>query len=123
MSDIVVGDEIEWTEPVWDTAYSTFRRGRRGKAPAGERTIRANVLRESYGERTGQHTFTLEVLSADGYKPPAVGETLRRKGRNLYGNLVDHMPGPDVGRDGRADDKHRRGDAARQARAERMPAW
>lgn len=41
------------------------------------------VLRHSYGELTGQHTFTLDV-----------GESLVRvKGRNLYPSVITHKRG------------------------------
>lgn len=118
MNDIVVGDEIEWSEAVWDTFYSSWRRGRSGNTPNGQRSIRATVVRESYGPRTGQHTFSLRVVASSGYRAPGAGETILRKGRNLYGNLVDQVRADDPDRQGRAEEKHRRGEGARQKRCE-----
>lgn len=52
---------------------------------AGQREIVGTITKESYGAKRGQHTFTIEVESADGYKAPECGKKIRRKGRNVYG--------------------------------------
>jgi hypothetical protein len=46
--------------------------------------VSGTVIKESYGEKTGQHTFTIQ--SEDGTKTLV-------KGRNLYPNLLEHIPG------------------------------
>ena len=46
--------------------------------------IEGNVIKESYGERTGQHTFTIEECD---------GNKVIIKGRNLYPNMLEHIQG------------------------------
>mgnify|MGYP005614582807 FL=1 len=48
------------------------------------KVIEGNVVKESYGERTGQHTFTIEECN---------GNKVIVKGRNLYPNLLEHIQG------------------------------
>ena len=109
---IVVGDRIKWTETVWGGSH------RRPHA-LGERTLVAVVLRESYGAKTGQHTFTLEVCGGRGLEVPKSGAKIRRKGRNLYRD--DHMEILDRADDcvDRMDEKHERGAHAKAEAAHR----
>lgn len=60
------GCRLEWYSPSDGTTYSGI------------------VRKHSYGEKTGQHTFTID-LDTGGYKLV--------KGRNLYTNLLKHIPG------------------------------
>ena len=46
--------------------------------------IKGNVIKESYGEKTGQHTFTIEECD---------GNKIIVKGRNLYPNMLEHIQG------------------------------
>jgi len=48
------------------------------------RIVEGNVIKESYGEKTGQHTFTIEEYN---------GNKIIVKGRNLYPNMLEHIPG------------------------------
>lgn len=48
------------------------------------RVVEGNVIKESYGEKTGQHTFTIEECN---------GNKVIVKGRNLYPNMLEHIPG------------------------------
>ena len=48
------------------------------------KVIEGNVVKESYGERTGQHTFTIEECN---------GNKVIVKGRNLYPNILEHIQG------------------------------
>lgn len=114
-ASIVAGDTIRWTEAVF--SGGSFGRYRRKAAFEGERSIVARVLKESYGAENQQHTFTLEVISAEGVEAPSAGETIRRKGRNIYRSGVERLPWADEAARGRAlAEKHARGDAARAAR-------
>lgn len=47
------------------------------------RVIEGKVIKESYGEKTGQHTFTIEEND----------QKIIVKGRNLYPNLLEHIQG------------------------------
>ena len=48
------------------------------------KVIEGNVVKESYGEKTGQHTFTIEECD---------GNKVIVKGRNLYPNMLEHTQG------------------------------
>lgn len=113
-NSIVTGDTIKFTEAVFG---GSFRKPRF----IGERTITANVMRESYGAAKQQHTFTLEVLECTGTEPLAVGTVTRRKGRNIYRNQVLRLLWNDeAARQVVTAEKHARGDLARAARDERI---
>lgn len=76
---IVAGDEVIFTEPVFEGSY---------KKPivAGHRAVHCLITRESYGGKRGQHTFSFVVLDSRGYQPLDKGKKTHRKGRNLYQN-------------------------------------
>lgn len=48
------------------------------------KVIEGNVVKESYGEKTRQHTFTIEECD---------GSKVIVKGRNLYSNILEHIQG------------------------------
>ena len=48
------------------------------------RIIEGNVIKESYGDLTGQHTFTIQEEG---------GDKIIVKGRNLYPNMLEHIQG------------------------------
>ena len=48
------------------------------------KVIEGNVVKESYGEKTGQHTFTIEECDVN---------KVIVKGRNLYPNMLEHIQG------------------------------
>ena len=113
--DICAGDEIYFKEAV-------FAGSHRRPQFAGHREITAKVIRDSYGEQTQQHTFTLEVIGSDGVDAIEPGKKIRRKGRNVY-RLVCGRKDRDAGkRQGALDEKHSRGDKAR-AQRERRREW
>jgi hypothetical protein len=116
--DVVAGDTILFSETVWPAFRPSGRFGRRSSPkPLGERTVVAEVLRDSYGEKKQQHTFTLKVVACEGYDPIAPGSETTRKGRNVYKNGTRRKAWDDeAARDTAANDKHTRGDAARAAR-------
>lgn len=112
--DVVAGDHVRFEETV-------FRGSWRRPKPAGDRIVEAVVLKESYGEKKQQHTFTLQVTASSGTEPLAVGETIRRKGRNIYRNGTQRQPwGDESQRELARDEKHERGDSARAARQHRL---
>jgi|TARA_Y100000310_G_C20642164_1_gene794596 hypothetical protein len=111
--DVCVGDEIIFTETV-------FAGSHRKPRYAGERTIEAIVVRDSYGAAKQQHTFSLDVVASSGYQPIPAGKAIRRKGRNVYRNGCCRKPWADsTARRASLDDKHDRGAAARNARETR----
>ena len=81
---IRVGDKITWDAPQFKGG-SRFRGRVTGAKLVGHKRFSGIVERHSYGEKTGQHTFSVRL--ADG--------TLKLvKGRNLYPNLIEHVPDP-----------------------------
>jgi len=111
--DVVVGDRIAFTEGVFGGSY-------RKPKHIGDREIEAEVLRDSYGKAKQQHTFTLRVTASTGTKPVEVGKEIRRKGRTIYRNGVSRERWSDEkAREIACDEKHARGDVAREARIER----
>ena len=79
MSNLVVGSEITFTEGVFGGSYRSAKH-------LGDRTIHGRIVRESYGGKRGQHTFTIEVIGCTGEAAEAVSKrkTIRRLGRNVY---------------------------------------
>jgi len=112
--DVVVGDEISFTEAVFGGSF---------KKPKflGERTIIAKVVNDSYGSKKQQHTFTLKIISSSGYLPLEEWSTVLRKGRNVYKNGTKRKLWEDESqREDSLTEKHERGSLARAKRAERL---
>ena len=108
--DVVVGDTILFTEGVFTGSH-------RKPKFAGERTIIAEIMKDSYGELKQQHTFTLKVIFCEGIQAIEVNKTIRRKGRNVYRNGTKRKPWSDeTQRTVAQDEKHTRGDVARAVR-------
>lgn len=81
MSAIRTGDFVEFNLPKF--VGGSYRMGRfRGAKIVGNEHFAGVVVKHSYGERTGQHTFTIKLT--DGGKKLV-------KGRNLYPNLTKHV--------------------------------
>ena len=62
----------------------------------GKSILKIVVLKNSYGSLKGQHTFTckvLEVIEKGSKQTHDVNEVFRIKGRNLYPNVIEHIPG------------------------------
>ena len=101
-NDIVCGDEIRWTEPVFE---GTFRK----PVFKGYVMREGKVVRESYGAMA-QHTFTIQTQD---------GKKLLRKGRTLYRYSVARKPWEDEDmRHLVAHEKHVRGARAKKQAAE-----
>ena len=107
--DLIVGAKIKFTESVFGGSW---------KSPyfLGSRTITGTILKESYGAKRGQHTFTILVHSAEGYDADEVIERgkIRRKGRNVYDDC-ELLELPDNFEE-LADEKHERAKAAKEAK-------
>lgn len=77
--DICIGDSILFTENVFSQG-SLFSKGK----PLGIRVIHAEIVKESYGAKKQQHTFTLRVIESAGFHPLKSGRIYLRKGRNIH---------------------------------------
>lgn len=75
--NLVKGQIIEWTEKV-------FLDHGKNAIFCGERTNTGQIIKESYGEKRGQHTFTILIQASKGYQALSVGKNVCRKGRNVY---------------------------------------
>lgn len=98
--DACVGDEIVFGESVFTGNW------RRAKY-AGCRVVRAKIIRDSYGDKCGQHTFTLELPD---------GTTRVKKARNVYANWTMARERDASERRAVLEDKHERGREARLRR-------
>ena len=118
--DVVTGDTVLFEETVWPPYKPQGRFKRKKPCPLGSRVVVAYVVSESYGAGKQQHTFTLKIIKSEGTEPLKFGSTTRRKGRNLYREGTSRLPWTDESeRKAVADEKHQRGDNAREAREER----
>lgn len=97
--DACVGDEVAF-------ARATFTGSYRKPKFAGYEVVRGTIVRDSYGAKKQQHTFTIET--DDGQ--------LLIKGRNLYSVLTLAKPRDERERRAALAEKHERGEAARSAR-------
>lgn len=78
------GDRVRFKLPVF-TGGSFYRGKSKGAKFQGYQEYSGIVERHSYGEKTNQHTFSIRLDS---------GELKLVKGRNLYPNLLEHVPDP-----------------------------
>ena len=111
--DVVAGDEIRFTESVWAGSH-------RKPIYCGDRFVRGDVLRESYGAAKQQHTFSILVRESSGVSALEPGAKIRRKGRNVYKGRPSRLQWADESdRDAVAAEQHARGAAARADRDQR----
>ncbi|MBK8584473.1 MAG: hypothetical protein IPN88_03125 [Bacteroidetes bacterium] len=75
--NLLKGQIIEWTEKV-------FLDHGKNAIFCGERTNTGQIIKESYGDKRGQHTFTILIQASKGYQALSVGKNVCRKGRNVY---------------------------------------
>ena len=96
--DLTVDCIIEFKEAVFTGTYPRAKYSH-------ERTIKGRITKDSYGNTTGQHTFTIEVFECDD-NSISIGEKIRRKGRNVY-KKCEVLSYPENHKE-LADDKHER---------------
>lgn len=133
-SDVCKGDVILFEEGVFG---GSFRKPKH----LGDRWILGEIVSDSYGQAKQQHTFSIRLIRCGGEQAEEVravakrnGGVIKRKGRNVYRNGCKRAPWPDEGMDNFGkhfyslgsrqrqavlDEKHGRGDSARQARETR----
>ncbi len=100
--DCCVGDVVQFEKAVFDGTYpkATF---------SHMETIKAEIVKDSYGAAKQQHTFTLREIDTN--------NTFRIKGRNLYRNGTMRQKWNDeTSREKVLADKHNRGASARSSR-------
>ncbi len=102
-NDMVVGDTIIWIEPEFSGGY-------RNATFTGYSWNTGKIIKDSYGKKSGQHTFTIET--PDGY-------TIRKKGRTLMKEYSGVLK-PSEDRQVKLDEKHVRG---REAKLSALRRW
>lgn len=80
---IRTGDYVEWDKPIFTGGRFYNGRYQGGAKFSHKERYSGIVIKHSYGEKTGQHTFTILLDNQ---------EKVLVKGRNLYPNLVKHIP-------------------------------
>ncbi|XP_016485609.1 uncharacterized protein LOC107806010 [Nicotiana tabacum] len=80
--DACTGDVVMFEQNVYEM-FSIASRSATGP-PCGTRIVAGRIVKESYGAKKQQHTFTVEVLWSKGEKPLPPLHPLLIKGRNLY---------------------------------------
>ncbi|OAE21717.1 hypothetical protein AXG93_1275s1280 [Marchantia polymorpha subsp. ruderalis] len=116
--DVCKGDVVKFKRKVYKAG-----KPRKGAEAIGEHLVVGRVVKESYGEKKQQHTFTVEVLWSAGYKPLPPMRQLLVKGRNLYKLRTYRQKWEDESlRKTSLDEKHERGAAARSIRRDKLKA-
>lgn len=81
--NLTINCEITFEEAVFSGHY---------KSPnfEGYREITGEIINESYGAKTGQHTFTILIAEISGAESEkySKGDKIKRKGRNIYRALT-----------------------------------
>jgi hypothetical protein len=77
MTNLTRGCIVRWTESVFAGTYP-------GRRFVGDRTVVGEIVKDSYGKKRGQHTFTIEVSASTGCQPVKIGKKITRRGRNIY---------------------------------------
>lgn len=125
--DACKGDVVIFEQNIYKRKKGAPRgRGDRGRlcgqrTLCGKRTNAGRIIKESYGTAKQQHTFTIEILWSEGYKPWPPLHPLLIKGRNLYKDKTMRQPWPDEQKRSRVlQEKHARGFIARKSRDVRI---
>lgn len=114
--DVCKGDVVLFKQKVFEKFDKVTRGG--GANVIGKRTIAGRIVKESYGAAKQQHTFTVEILWSKGVKALPALFPLLVKGRNLYRLKTFRQPWKNENERVKVlHEKHKRGAAARQARA------
>ncbi len=105
--DCCVGDIVQFEKAVFGGSY------RKPKFLYNEE-ITAEIIKDSYGQAKQQHTFTILILAVNGRKE---SRQTTIKGRNLYRNGTKRIAWENESqRLNNIDEKHERGNEAREAR-------
>ncbi|KAM3375143.1 zinc finger CCCH domain-containing protein 62 [Capsicum galapagoense] len=117
--DACTGDVVMFEQNVYEM-FSIASRSATGP-PCGTRIVAGRIVKESYGAKKQQHTFTVEVLWSKGEKPLPPLHPLLIKGRNLYRLKTLRQKWDDEAeRQKILSEKHARGSVARSNRETRV---
>lgn len=117
--DACTGDVVMFEQNVYEM-FSIASRSATGP-PRGTRIVAGRIVKESYGAKKQQHTFTVEVLWSKGEKPLPPLHPLLIKGRNLYRlKTLRQKWNDEAERQKILSEKHARGFVARSNRETRV---
>ncbi|KAK4719116.1 hypothetical protein R3W88_017454 [Solanum pinnatisectum] len=117
--DACTRDVVMFEQNVYEM-FSIASRSATGP-PCGTRIVAGRIVKESYGAKKQQHTFTVEVLWSKGEKPLSPLHPLLIKGRNLYRLKTLRQKWDDEAeRQKILSEKHARGSVARSSRETRV---
>ncbi|XP_009794763.1 zinc finger CCCH domain-containing protein 62-like [Nicotiana sylvestris] len=117
--DACTGDVVMFEQNVYEM-FSIASRSATGP-PCGTRIVAGRIVKESYGAKKQQHTFTVEVLWSKGEKPLPPLHPLLIKGRNLYRlKTLRQKWDNEAERQKILSEKHTRGSVARSNREARV---
>ncbi|CAN4100052.1 unnamed protein product [Withania somnifera] len=117
--DACTGDVVMFEQNVYEM-FSIASRSATGP-PCGTRIVVGRIVKESYGAKKQQHTFTVEVLWSKGEKQLPPLHPLLIKGRNLYRLKTLRQKWDDEAeRQKILSEKHARGSVARSNRETRV---
>ncbi|KAK6787381.1 hypothetical protein RDI58_015906 [Solanum bulbocastanum] len=117
--DACTGDVVMFEQNVYEM-FSIASRSATGP-PCGTRIVAGRIVKESYGAKKQQHTFTVEVLWSKGEKSLPPLHPLLIKGRNLYRLKTLRQKWDDEAeRQKILSEKHARGSVARSSRETRV---
>lgn len=106
--DCVVGDRVKFEKAVFGGSF-------RNPIFVKNEILEAEIIKDSYGKDKQQHTFTLRVFATDGQAHD--DRIIKMKGRNLYRNGIKRREWEvESKRYDVQDEKHKRGDLAREAK-------
>ncbi len=108
--DVCTGDIVLFKRAIFEGTYpnSVF---------SGYETIIGKIVKDSYGAKKQQHTFSVDVIYSD---YTFYSKNIRIKGRNLYKNGTKRIEWEnEEERKKVLSEKHKRGDKARKKRFER----
>jgi len=108
--DACAGDIVWFAQDVFGGNY-------RKPKFIGTKLVRAIILKDSYGSKKQQHTFTLALMKSPTSKTYVKGSEFRIKGRNLYKHFTFCENFDRKDRNEQLNEKHRRGEEARTTRA------
>jgi (S)-2-hydroxy-acid oxidase len=112
--DACIGDYVEFERAMFSETNFSYRHRSKPQF-LGYETVSGTIIRDSYGAKKQQHTFTIDTGD---------GVLIRIKGRNLYRNGCKRLLwNNEFLRHDALAEKHIRGELARTARYERKSAF
>ena len=75
---------------VFEAEFPVFRGSFRNATYDGVAKVKGKITSDSYGKKTGKHTFTFLVTESDRPDEFTVGQTYRKVGKNMYPSILSY---------------------------------